>query len=180
MADRRVRDYARFMTTAELLSAFDTVMAGVRRTLERLRDDRLGARPHTRSWTTGELATHLTILPGWTHGVLGRDFYDLAPNEGPGAKRAIAHATVADALAAFDTNVAGARAVLAAADPDALAAPWELRRGDRVLRTMTRGEAMRTYVIDHAIHHRGQLTVHLRMHDLPVPALYGSSADEQT
>ena len=160
-----------------LLAAFDHTMAGVRRTLERVPPDRLDFKPHPRSWSAGELATHLARLPSWTRGVIGQDFYDVAPNEtGQAPPRP---ASLPEILAQFDANVTAARAMLAACDAATLDAPWSLRRGATVLRTMTRGEAMRGYVLDHAIHHRGQLTVTLRLLDVPVPALFGGSADER-
>ena len=163
---------------ASLLAAFDDVMAGTRRTIERLPPDRLDFRPHPRSFSAGDLATHLSRLPSWTHGVIGQESYDVAPNEtgGPPPPRP---STLAEIVAQFDKNAAAARAALAACTAATLAAPWSLRRGSTVLRTMTRGEAMRVYVLDHAIHHRGQLTVTLRLLDAPVPALFGASADER-
>ena len=165
---------------AALLSAFDPTMADVRRVLARVPADRLDFRPHPKSWTTGELAMHLARLPGWTGGMLSRDAYDLAPNEAPTTAPPSAPASLAIVLARFDENVAAARAAIAACDATTLSAPWSLRRGDLELRTMTRAEALRVYLLDHAIHHRGQLTVYLRLLDVSVPALFGSSADEPT
>ncbi len=179
MAHRAGARYARFMSELPtLLTAFDETMAGVRRTLERVPADRLDFRPHPRSWTAGDLATHLARLPSWTRGVIGQDSYDVAPNEA-GDAAPPRPGTLAEILAQFDANVTASRAMLAACDAATLAASWSLRRGATVLRTMTRGEAMRSYVLDHAIHHRGQLTVNLRLLDAPVPALFGASADER-
>ena len=159
---------------AALLSSFDQVMADVRRVLTRVPGERLEFRPHAKSWTAGELAMHLARLPGWAGGMIGRDGYDVAGI----APRAEAPASVATILAQFDANVAAARAAIVGCDAATLVAPWELRRGDTVLRTMPRADALRTYLLEHAIHHRGQLTVYLRLLDVPVPALYGASADE--
>lgn len=161
---------------AALLAAFDSTMADVRRVLERVPGDRLEFRPHARSRTVGELATHLSRLPGWTGGMIGYGSYDVTLNESRPA--APAPAALATILAGFDENVAAARAAIAACNAATLAAPWSLRRGEITLRTLTRGDALRIYLLDHAIHHRGQLTVYLRLLDVPVPALYGASADE--
>ena len=166
-------------TAAALVSAFDQVMGDVRRAIERVPADRLDFRPHPRSWTVGELATHLSRIPGWTRGMLGFDAYDLAPNEAPDAARAAAPAELALILEGFDENVGAARAALGACDAATLSASWSLKRGDTVLRTMPRAEALRTYLLEHAIHHRGQLTVYLRLLDVPVPPLFGASADER-
>jgi len=158
-------------------------MANVRRGLERVPAGRLDFRPHPKSWTVGDLATHLARLPGWVGGLLDHPSYDLAPNDAPAAAGTRAPVPAPDSLAAilvlFDANVAKARATIAQRDDDALSAPWSLRRGETILRTMTRAEALRGFLLDHAIHHRGQLTVYLRLLDVPVPALYGSSADER-
>ncbi len=161
-----------------LLSAFDSTMGDVRRVLARVPADRLDFRPHPKSWCAGELATHLSRLPGWTGGMIGYDSYDVAANETPTAAASPLPTSVTAILALFDQNVAAGHAAIAACAADTLAAPWSLRRADVTLRTMPRADALRTYLLDHAIHHRGQLTVYLRLLDVPVPALYGASADE--
>ena len=154
-------------------------MAGVRRVLERVPPDRLDFRPHPRSWTAGELATHLARLPSWTRGILEQDTYDIAPNEAPGAGGPPVPSSLSGILALFEENVVAARAALAASDAARLSEPWSLVRGATTLRTMTRGEALREYVLDHTVHHRGQLTVSLRLLDVPVPGVFGPSADEK-
>ena len=163
--------------SADLLAEFDHEMANLRRVLERAPDERWDWRPHPKSRTLGELAAHVAGLAGWIPGMLEADAYDLA-DDGKGATKAIP-VTRDAALAAFDANRAAARAAMVARDDAALHAPWALKRDGAILRTMPKSVALRAFVLDHAIHHRGQLTVYLRLLDVPVPALYGSSADER-
>lgn len=163
--------------SADLLAEFDHEMANLHRALERAPDERWDWRPHPKSRTLGELAAHLAGLPGWIPGMLAADAYDLA-DDGKGATKAIPLTRDA-VLAAFDANRAAARAAMGARDDVALHAPWALKRDGVILRTMPKSAALRAFVLDHVIHHRGQLTVYLRLLDVPVPALYGSSADER-
>ena len=160
----------------DLLAEFDHEMANLRRALERIPDERWDWRPHEKSMTLGALAVHLARIPGWVGGMLEADSYDMA-NDGRGATGA--PATRDEMLALFDANRARARAAIAARDDDALHAPWALKRDGAILRTMPKSAALRGFLLDHAIHHRGQLTVYLRLLDVPVPAFYGSSADER-
>jgi len=162
---------------AALLAEFDYEMAGLRRALERVPVERWDWRPHDRSMRLGALAVHLARIPGWVGGLLAADFYDVSRDE-------TSPAAVDDPrspeemVALFDENRAAARRALAACEDATLEAPWALTRGGTTLRALSRGAALRGYVLAHAIHHRGQLTVYLRLLQVPVPALYGSSADE--
>jgi uncharacterized damage-inducible protein DinB len=168
--------YARGMTThAELLAALDEEMDALRRVLERIPADRLAVKPHPRSMSVGDLAMHLARIPGWAPSMVEADGYDLAKAQ---VQPVTAGTTKDDILAQFEANRALARSALAGANEAALAGPWSLRRGEVALATMPRARAVRRFVIDHVIHHRGQLTVHLRLLDAPVPGLYGPSADE--
>ena len=88
------------------------------------------------------------------------------------------HANRAETLAAFDENVAKARAALAGVSDEAMMASWSLKNGGEVLFTMPRVAVFRSFIFSHNVHHRGQLTVYLRMNDVAVPAIYGPSADE--
>ena len=160
---------------AELLSALDDEMARTRPLLERLPADRLDWRPHPRSRTAGALALHLASIPGWAGTLLGKDGYDMADDPAHGAE---ASATKEEVLARFDANVARARATIAACPEERLLEPWTLRGDGQARRAMTRGAALRVFLLDHGIHHRAQLGVYLRLLDVPLPALYGSSADE--
>ena len=163
-------------TPALALGDVDAELANTRRVLERLPDDRLAWRPHAKSWTLGELATHVTRLPGWGREVAERDAFDLAT-----LPRATGDALPSrDAIVeAFATNAAAFRAAVAALADAALGAPWTLRRGEQVVMSMPRLVALRTMTLNHLVHHRAQLTVYLRLLDVPVPGLYGQSADEK-
>jgi uncharacterized damage-inducible protein DinB len=165
------------MTFADaLLAEFDHEMDNTRRTLERVPDDRLGWRPHARSWTLGELATHLAGLLDWAQAALERDAVDLAGPDAPPRRQAAT--SRAQLLEGFDRSRAAVRAALAATDDARLGEPWTLRAGGRMIFTLSRLAVLRNMVMNHGIHHRGQLGVYLRLVDVPVPALYGSSADE--
>ena len=145
-----------------------------RRILERLPDDRLDFRPHAKSWTLGEIATHVASLPMWGTAILTGEVYDLAT----GGPRRAALPDRAAVLAEFESHVAAMGAALEATDDAKLMATWQLRRGDHVIMAMPRAAALRAMVISHLIHHRGQLSVYLRLTDTPVPGLYGPSADD--
>jgi uncharacterized damage-inducible protein DinB len=106
------------------------------------------------------------------------DSFDYAP---PGAPpyQTPKYASTEDLLAAFDKSVAQGRAAIAAADDSKFLAPWTLMAGGQTIMTMPRVAVIRTFVMNHTIHHRAQLGVYLRLNDIPVPGLYGPSADEQ-
>ena len=164
------------MNGRAFLPEFDQEMAGARKVLERVDFMHRDFRPHERSWTLLELATHLANLPVWLPLTLATEELDLqtpipSPEipEDPG-----------ELLARFDANVARARDALQSATEETLGAGWTLRRGETVLVTLPRVAVVRSMILNHMIHHRGQLTVYLRMTGAPVPGLYGRSADEPT
>lgn len=158
-----------------LLPEFDHEMAVTRRLLERLPEEALGWKPHERSFSMAELATHLALLPRWGRTILDEDGYDLARSDtaSPGACE-----TRSAVLALFDDHVAGTRRRLAQTSAPELEAPWTLRRGSQTVMQLPRHAAFRRFLLDHAIHHRGQLSVYLRLQDVPLPPIYGPSADE--
>lgn len=157
-----------------LLPEFDQEMAATRRVLERVPDAALDWRPHPKSFNLGELATHLSRIPHWGTLILTRDGYDLATS-GP---RGQALPSTAAVLAQFDAHVREVRAALVEMTDGQLLLPWVLRRSDKVLMSVPRVFAVRGFVVRHLVHHRGQLTVYLRMNDVPLPPLYGPTADE--
>lgn len=159
-----------------LLPEFDHEMAVTRDLLSRLPDARLDWAPHSRSFSLGGLASHLAELPRWGRAILDQDRHDLA--EGGGRPRDPLPSREA-VLARFDDHVADVRERLVAMTDAELGAPWALTRGSASLMSMPRYSAFRRFLLDHLIHHRGQLTVYLRLCDVPLPALYGPSADEQ-
>jgi len=154
----------------------DHELANTRRTIERIPDAHLGYRPHEKSWTIGNLGLHLGRLPFWGTTTLVDDDFDLAALP-PSGNSAIA--SVAEVLALFDEHVARLRVAMAATTDDRLQQPWTLRHGTHVIVTMPRAAALRTNCISHMVHHRGQLALYLRLLDVPVPGLYGPSADER-
>jgi uncharacterized damage-inducible protein DinB len=156
------------------LSEFDHEMAGVRKTLERIPEEKFDWAPHPRSAKLGRLAQHLAEVPGWTKETLEKDGLNMG-----GYQPAPPPKTKAEVLALFDKNVAAARAVLTAANDDAVwMQPWSLKDGEHVIFSMPKVAVLRSFVFSHAIHHRAQMGVYLRMNNIAVPALYGPSADE--
>jgi uncharacterized damage-inducible protein DinB len=156
-----------------LLAEFDHEMATTRKLLDRVPDDRLSWRPHLKSMSLGGLATHLANIPVWGSYILNEPFFDLAAGP-PNLEESKSRVEI---LASFDECRTRTRAALDKTDGELLAA-WALRRGIHVMFSMPRATAFRTFVLYHIVHHRGQLSVYLRLNDVPVPAIYGPSADE--
>jgi len=154
-----------------LLPEFDQEMATTRRLLERVPDDRYAWKPHAKSFSIGHLAQLLSWMPGWITTTLTSDSLDLSGGTGYSTEK------VATLLEQFDKNVREARAALVATSDDDFAKPWSLKMGERVLMTMPRGVTTRQH-INHLVHHRGQMSVYLRLLDIPVPSIYGPTADE--
>jgi uncharacterized damage-inducible protein DinB len=156
-----------------LLAEFDHEMGTTRRLLERIPDDRLSWKPHEKSMSLGALATHLATLPHWGGTIMNEMWFDLA-----GAPLNTADKTSrAEILSAFDETTRQTRAWLDKTDAE-LVVPWTLKRGGHEVFTMPRVAAFRTFVLYHTVHHRGQLSVYLRLNGVAVPAIYGPSADE--
>jgi uncharacterized damage-inducible protein DinB len=161
-----------------LLPEFDHEIANTRKTLERVREDKFDWKPHKKSWAMGDLATHLANIPSWASYTINQDSLDLAPVGGSPIK--VPPATSLKAiLESFDRNAFEARASIAGASDAHLLNPWTLLSGGNVIFTLPRIACLRTYVMNHMIHHRAQLGLYLRLNDLPVPAIYGPSADEE-
>jgi uncharacterized damage-inducible protein DinB len=160
-------------TVAELLEELEQEAATTRRVLERIPEERLGWRPHDRSMTLGELAMHVAALPGAIAELSLRPAFDVRTEvPRPGA------ASAAELLDALEASVARARELLGAMDDAAMAAPWRMVDGEQEVATIPRGALLRSVLLNHWYHHRGQLTVYLRLTGAPVPAIYGASADE--
>jgi uncharacterized damage-inducible protein DinB len=152
-------------------------MAGTRKVLERLPEDKFGWKPSEKSGTTVWLAGHVANLPQWLSMTLGTEELDINPvGEQPPRPRPPANRE--ELLALFDKNSAEARRTLASASDEDLMKPWTLLSAGQKLFTMPRVAVVRSFMMNHLIHHRGQLTVYLRMTGAPVPGLYGPSADE--
>lgn len=161
-----------------LLPEFDHEMANTRKVLARVPEDKFGWKPHEKSMTLGRLATHVAELSGWVSTTLETESLDFAPPGGPPyqPQTAASHAAL---MQLFEKNMAAARTAIAAASDAQWMAPWSLLSGGQTLFTLPRVAVLRGMVINHMIHHRGQLTVYFRLNDVPVPALYGPSADER-
>jgi uncharacterized damage-inducible protein DinB len=161
------------VTFAEsFLTEFDPEMATTRRLLERVPAGRLDWKPHGKSRTLGELATHVTELPRW-----GVRFQSAQWKIG--SEKAPAMKTPQEFVARFDENVAAARHGIAARSEEEMEEPFEVLRPDgAVFFHLPRKLVLRRLLLNHLIHHRGQLTVYLRENDVPLPAIYGPTADE--
>ena len=164
------------MTIAELLlPEVDQEMATTRRVLERVTDDKLGWKPHDKSWSMGDLASHIVNMIKWTEPTMNAAEFDMATV--PPAQMNPTASSRAQLLEWFDANAAAARAALAKPDADYFL-PWTLKQGGQVIFTMPRYTCIRSFFLNHVIHHRAQLGVYLRLTDIAVPAMYGPSADE--
>lgn len=152
---------------------FEHELANTRKILERVPHDKLDWRPHAKSWTLGGLALHIATLPWWFDMTAQGDEYDLGTFERQSDPK-----STQEILARFEENTKGALASLHKLTPEDLGKPWTLRMGDQVYFTMPKGAVLRTFAVSHIIHHRAQLTVYLRLLDVPVPGFYGPSADE--
>ena len=162
------------MNGGMLLPEFDHEMANTRKTLERVPDSELGFKPHDKSFSLLQLAGHLGNIPSWARPTLTTDGMDI---DGPFERDE--PTSRGEILAEFDRNVAEARGILEATTTEHMNAPWTLRSGGTEVFTMPRGSVFRLWVLNHTVHHRAQLTVYFRLLGIPVPALYGPSADEQ-
>ena len=163
--------------SASLLPEFDQEMANTRKALERMPDDKFDWKPHEKSGTMGWLANHLANLPSWTVYTINQDSLDLAPTDGESLKWE-GQGSRQELLDYFDKNVGAARAAIAEASDEEFLKSWSLLKGGVTLMTLPKIAVMRGFVMNHIIHHRGQFTVYLRLNDVPVPPIYGPSADE--
>jgi uncharacterized damage-inducible protein DinB len=162
-----------------LLPEYDAEMATTRRLLERVPMDDPEWKPHDRSMTIGYLAFLVASLAGWTTMTLKRTELDIQPPPGKSWGHD-APGTTAGLLERFDHDVAEGRAALAAATEESFQVPWTLKMGEHAIMTQPRWMVYRQSVMNHLVHHRAQLGVYLRLRDVPVPSMYGPSADEQT
>ena len=153
---------------------FAAERASTRRMLSRVPDEQLDWRPHPKSRTLGELAVHVAELPNRGAAILTLDEVDNSQRPAPGAPPR----SGAELLARHDAALARLEAALASTDEASLAAPWTLRRGPQVLISGPRRTMLRVVMMSHLVHHRAQLGVYLRLLGVPVPGMYGPSADD--
>jgi uncharacterized damage-inducible protein DinB len=163
--------------SAGLLMEFENEMANTRKCLDRVPDDKFDWKPHEKSMTMRQLTTHLALFPSWMLDTLQKTSFDYAPVGGE-AYKPPAMNSHRDLVATFDRDVNKAREALTAATDAQLMENWSLMAGGKTIFTMPRIAVLRGMVMNHLIHHRGQLTVYLRLNNVPVPAVYGPSADE--
>ena len=153
------------------LSELDAEMPTTRRLLERVPSDQGAWKPHAKSFSLGHLAQLVARMPGWLVFTMRKTVLDVMGGQPYSLEK------TETLVAEFDRNVQEAREVLAKAADDQFMVPWSLKAGDRVLFTLPRIAVMRQNV-NHLIHHRGQLSVYLRLVDVPLPSIYGPTADE--
>lgn len=160
---------------ASLLPEFDMETATTRRVLERVPTDRLEWRPHPKSFSFHQLSTHVSELPNWLFITIEKDSFDEGNDEDRDRR---VFSTNEELLARFDENVAKGRTALEAASDERMMGPWSLIVEGKTIFTMPRFAVVRGFVMNHSIHHRAQLALYLRLNDIPVPSIYGPSADE--
>ncbi len=163
--------------SAAILPEFDHEMANTRKTLERMPEGKSDWKPHEKSMTLGRLAGHLAELPGWGMYTLTKESIDVAPVGGPTSRGMVAESRK-QALDAFDENLKTARGILEKTTDEEWRKPWTLMAGGKTIFTMPRVAVFRGMVMNHMIHHRAQFGVYLRLNNIPVPSIYGPSADE--
>jgi len=163
--------------TDALLPEFDQEMAATRKLLERVPQTRLAWKPHEKSGSMGWLAGHLANLPDWAVTTIKESSFDIAPN-GVQHKLPPPPKTSKELLDAFDRNVKAARSAIPEQRTPIYFQPWSLLSHGQTLFTMPRSTCLRLWVMNHMIHHRAQLGVYRRLNNIPLPAVYGPSADE--
>lgn len=161
------------VTVNDILQELEQESQATRRVLERLPGDRLQWKPHPKSMSLGQLAMHVANLPGTIAAVSTAPFDVNTPTPRPEAD------STAQVLETFEASMVRARQILAAMDDAELSSPWRMMQGDRELWSIPRGAFLRSVMLNHWYHHRGQLTVYLRQTGASLPAVYGDSADER-
>ena len=157
-----------------LMPEFDHEMSVTRTLLERLPEDRWDWKPHQKSFTLGQLAQHVATIPMWGSVTITQDGIDIG-----GDPKVDPIRTRAGLLEAFDRHVKDTRAALAGRSDAEFMAPWTLKRDGHTIFSMPKAAVWRSFVMSHLIHHRAQLGVYLRQNDVPLPSMYGPSADER-
>jgi uncharacterized damage-inducible protein DinB len=167
----------RMSLSQSLLPEFDQEMANTRKTLERVPDEKFSWKPHEKSGSMGWLAGHLANLVGWAVETIKQDSFDMSPGGKPFTPPPVPKSRK-ELLELFDKNAAAARAALAGANDADLVKTWSFLNNGTTVFSMPRMACLRTWVMNHMIHHRAQLGVYLRLNNIAVPAIYGPSADE--
>jgi uncharacterized damage-inducible protein DinB len=159
-----------------LLPEYDHEMGTTRRLLERVPEADMAWKPHDKSFSLGQLAAHIANIPHWLEATCDVDLFDLATiGEDARPKQPTSIATL---LKTFDENVKKGRQKIDAQTDAMMFVQWTMKQGDQEILTMPRVAVLRSFIMNHLIHHRGQLSVYLRLRNVPLPAIYGPSADE--
>lgn len=167
------------MSIAEsMLPEIDHEFALTRTFLSRAPEDKFDFKPHEKSMSMGRLVSHLAELSGWAMSIVNQDSFDVAPKDGP-AWEPFEAKTTAEALEKLDETVKAAREAIAACSDECMMQPWALLSGGEEVLKMPRVAVLRSFILNHNVHHRAQLGVYLRINDVPVPKTYGPSADEE-
>jgi uncharacterized damage-inducible protein DinB len=156
------------------ISEINQEAKATRRLLEVVPEDKLGWKPHDKSMTLARLAGHVAENAGWAETMMASEVLDFATMD----HVPFEPKTKAELLATFDEALASCGKALQGKSDEELAVVWTMRNGETVLGAMPRHVAIRTWVLSHNVHHRGQLTVYLRLLDVPLPGIYGPSADD--
>jgi uncharacterized damage-inducible protein DinB len=164
-----------------ILPEFDREMAVTRRVLERVPEGKPDYRPHEKSMPLDRLAGHVAEVPGWAKETMLQDSVDVNPpgNPPPAQNMSLKMTSRKQLLEEFDKRAAAGRAAIAGASDEDFMKPWSLMAGGKAVFTLPKIAVLRGFVMNHMIHHRGQLSVYLRLNNVPVPSIYGPSADEQ-
>jgi uncharacterized damage-inducible protein DinB len=157
-----------------LLPEFDYEMATTRKMIERFPEDKVEWRPHETCMTLGRLAGHMSELAGWVVPTVNQDELVLDPSYAPNVMK-----SRAETLKQFDENVKASRAAIAGASDETLMKPWSLVAGGKTVMTMPKVAVLRSFVMNHMIHHRGQLAAFYRIAGVQIPSIYGPSKDEK-
>ncbi len=166
------------MSIAEsLLPEYDNETANTRKLLERIPEQHADWKPHAKSWSLGDLSAHVANVLSWTIVTLELTEFDINPVEG-GGHRPPSFTTTNELLATFDENVRKGRKAIEQTSDQEFMVGWSLLNGGATVMTLPRIAVLRSFVMNHLVHHRGQLTVYLRLKDVPLPSLYGPTADE--
>lgn len=167
------------MAIAEsILPEFDHETATTRALLERVPQDKAEWKPHHKSMSLGQLAMHIANLPQWAFYALERTEFDTNPPDGARVTGP-SYESSAKLLQVYDANVAAARALVARTTDGEFMVQWTLKNGGKSMFSMPRVAVLRSFILNHTVHHRGQLSVYLRLLDVPIPSIYGPTADMQ-